>query len=321
MEIKKRIAGVLLAAAVAATLFMVAACDTHTHEAEHWKETAAICTEDGNVECWKCASCGKYFADEDCTEELSEADVVIAASGHDLQHNTVGEGESLENGASEYWQCSSCGKVFSDQAGQNLVTLRLKMFTDQTFYSAETANGPDVFTSTEIGGKIEPIADQQFVLRFFMGFNHDLKDLTNGKNVEVHMNVHRKGANPNWWQFVLEYYPSSSRSYALIKTDGNQKELSSELVQVMEEQNGLYFLFVRNGSGLTVYAENAEGTPVSLYASQTFSTGAVYQMRIAHFENFFADATHGGVIKDMSIALDTIDLYAERTQYAVISAA
>ena len=54
------------------------------------------------------------------------------------------------------------------------------------------------------------------------------------------------------------------------------------------------------------------------YASQTFSTGAVYQMRIAHFEGFFADDTHGCTIRDMEIALDTVDLKAERSAYCAV---
>lgn len=60
-----------------------------------------------------------------------------------------------------------------------------------------------------------------------------------------------------------------------------------------------------------------QGTPQLAFSVPGFSEGAVYQMRIAHFEGFFADDTHGCTIRDMEIALDTVDLKAERSAYCV----
>ena len=40
---------------------------------------AASCDEEGNEAYWYCADCDKYFADEDCTVEVSKDDVIIPA--------------------------------------------------------------------------------------------------------------------------------------------------------------------------------------------------------------------------------------------------
>ena len=43
------------------------------------------CTEDGNIAYWYCPDCGKYFADEACTQEITLESTVIKALGHDYQ--------------------------------------------------------------------------------------------------------------------------------------------------------------------------------------------------------------------------------------------
>ena len=49
----------------------------HT-ELTHVAEKAATKTDEGNMEYWYCADCGKYFADKDATKEISKADTVTA---------------------------------------------------------------------------------------------------------------------------------------------------------------------------------------------------------------------------------------------------
>ncbi len=45
-------------------------------------EQAAACTEDGHTAHWYCSGCNKYYADAQAAEEISAADVVLAATGH-----------------------------------------------------------------------------------------------------------------------------------------------------------------------------------------------------------------------------------------------
>ncbi len=40
------------------------------------------CTEPGNIEYWTCERCGKHFSDENATEEITEEETIIEATGH-----------------------------------------------------------------------------------------------------------------------------------------------------------------------------------------------------------------------------------------------
>ena len=300
------------------SLFL-SACNSHTHDLTMIAAKDASCTEAGNCAYWHCEECGKYFSDEAATAEIVLEDTVIQALGHDLNKKTPEEGQSLSNGAKEYYSCSRCGAAFADESGNTPVQLLIKMFSDREFYAKGTENGPDVFQSTQIGGQAAPIASQNFVLRFFMGFTYDVDTLTTGQAVEVHMNIHRTNADPNWWQFIMEYHPTEGKETIVVTPNKNatQEKLftGEEWAALMKEQNGLYFLLQRQGDRLACYAEDAQGTPHLAFSVTGFSEGAVYQMRIAHFEGFFADDTHGCTIRDMEIALDTVDLKAERSAY------
>ncbi len=57
-------------------------CD-HTAAAVRTAAKAATCAEDGNIEYWRCASCGKYFEDAQCTRQTTMSQIRIAAKGHD----------------------------------------------------------------------------------------------------------------------------------------------------------------------------------------------------------------------------------------------
>lgn len=46
---------------------------------------AATCTADGNTAYWTCENCGKFFSDENATEEITIEDTLIKATGHDYQ--------------------------------------------------------------------------------------------------------------------------------------------------------------------------------------------------------------------------------------------
>ena len=55
----------------------------HTHTLTHHAAQPADCTQDGNVEYWYCADCGKYFADAQAGRELGAAELTLPALGHD----------------------------------------------------------------------------------------------------------------------------------------------------------------------------------------------------------------------------------------------
>ncbi len=127
----------------------------HTHTVTKVDAAEATCEKDGNIEYWVCSGCGKYFADEDATEELAESAVVIpmtdhnwgewqtlieptctdkgvrvrscgyntlhkeveelAPTGHTTVYFGAVEATCDKPGNIEYWACSKCGKMYSDE--------------------------------------------------------------------------------------------------------------------------------------------------------------------------------------------------------------
>ena len=81
----------------------------------HLTPKVATCTETGiKQECWY--SNGKYFSDANGTTELDESAVVEPMKAHNCLHHEA----SATN--TEYWQCSVCGKCFSDEACTNEIS-------------------------------------------------------------------------------------------------------------------------------------------------------------------------------------------------------
>ena len=76
----------ILALAVLTLIPVLSACD-HTHTPVHMEAYEGSCTEKGNIECWYCGGCGKYFADENCNEELPEKDVFTGELGRMAGHD------------------------------------------------------------------------------------------------------------------------------------------------------------------------------------------------------------------------------------------
>ena len=52
--------------------------DNTNHSLENIPAKAATVTEIGNIEYWHCKACGKYFADENCENEIALSDTIIA---------------------------------------------------------------------------------------------------------------------------------------------------------------------------------------------------------------------------------------------------
>lgn len=287
----------------------------HTHELIRVAGKAASCTEAGRITYYQCNGCEKLFSDENGEHEITAEDTAVAVLPHEtVRHDAEAEGFEVSNGSGEYWKCGICGKLYGEQSAKTEVTLSkivLPMFIDRTFYETGTANGPDVFSSTTVGGNYDVISGQ-FVLRFFIGFDYDLSEV-NGR-AEVHMNVHRAGASPDWWQFLFIYNSDTEKTVIRYGNTGHSEiSLSDDFNRLVKENGGLYLLFVRNGDAVTLYAEDVNETARKIGDITGFSEGDVYRMRIAHFEGYFADETHGGVIRDMSIAMNTNDINAERS--------
>ena len=117
MKGKKKLAVLFTAALLALSLGVFAACAEEEHSLSYVGEVAATCTDAGHEAYYLCSHCGKLFADENAETELSDADVTIAALGHDMTHHEAVDATCTVNGNIEYWSCSRCDLNFSDEAG------------------------------------------------------------------------------------------------------------------------------------------------------------------------------------------------------------
>ena len=88
------------------------------HTMSHVDAKAATCTKDGNIECYKCTRCGKFFKDQAGTDEIAKENVAVPATGHKFVATEAKAETCTEDGNTEYWTCSSCGKHFADGKGE-----------------------------------------------------------------------------------------------------------------------------------------------------------------------------------------------------------
>ena len=84
---------------------------------------AATCTETGNEAYWTCSGCGKYFSDENGTNEIEKDSWVLKTLGHDMTKTGAKAATRTEDGNNEYYTCSRCGGVFKDEAGTQATTI------------------------------------------------------------------------------------------------------------------------------------------------------------------------------------------------------
>ena len=81
------------------------------------------CTENGNNAYYTCSACGKIFKDAEGTQETTVENEILAASGHKMSKNDAKSATCTEDGNSEYYSCSACGKVFKDSDGKTETTV------------------------------------------------------------------------------------------------------------------------------------------------------------------------------------------------------
>ena len=89
------------------------------HSVSSFEAVSPSCTNSGSNAYYKCNDCGKYFSDEACQHEIEELSWIIPATGHNLVEHSPVEKTCTENGNTLYYECSNCGKFFSDAAGEH----------------------------------------------------------------------------------------------------------------------------------------------------------------------------------------------------------
>ena len=100
---------------------------THIHNTEHTPGKAATCTEAGNLEYWRCLVCDSYFTDEDYTQGMDAASVVLPALGHTMALTEAKAATCIEDGSNAYYTCSSCHTMFKDAQGEQETTIQAEI--------------------------------------------------------------------------------------------------------------------------------------------------------------------------------------------------
>lgn len=75
----------------------------HTHAMVKTEAKPATHEEDGNIEYYTCSKCGKMYSDEAGTRELTDAEIVIKATGHSY-------GTEWESDTDSHWHECTCGE-------------------------------------------------------------------------------------------------------------------------------------------------------------------------------------------------------------------
>ena len=92
----------------------------HVNLTKH-EEVPANCLKNGTKEYYEC-ECGLLFSDDKGQNEVSQAELVIAATGHvNLTYHEEVPAQCLANGTKAYYECE-CGLMFADDKGQNEVS-------------------------------------------------------------------------------------------------------------------------------------------------------------------------------------------------------
>ncbi len=92
------------------------------HKAVKIEAKDATCTGDGNIEYWRCETCGRYFSDEALTQQITEEATVIEAKGHgETELKNEKEATCTAEGYTGDRVCRDCGEVL--QKGQTVAKL------------------------------------------------------------------------------------------------------------------------------------------------------------------------------------------------------
>ena len=93
----------------------------HIHKIVAVAKVDATCTEDGKEAHYRCTGdCGKLFSDENGTNEITEASLIIEAS-HTLESVAKVDATCTESGKEAHYKCSICGNLFSDENGETAI--------------------------------------------------------------------------------------------------------------------------------------------------------------------------------------------------------
>lgn len=139
--------------------------DICAHSMSKMESRAATCTEDGNIEAYICAKCGKYFSDIDGTNEISIDSIVEKAKGHTEVIDPAVEATETTTGLTEGKHCSVCNKVLVKQEETPILNINSFQInyhitgSDQYLQNLTIENtNPKYWTSSVAGKRLKELS-------------------------------------------------------------------------------------------------------------------------------------------------------------------
>ena len=93
-------------------------------EVTHVEAVEAGCNNDGNIEYWYCADCEQVWQDEALTQLTNSKNVKVAATHANVTHVDAVDAACHYNGNVEYWFCTACETVWTDEALTQISNLK-----------------------------------------------------------------------------------------------------------------------------------------------------------------------------------------------------
>lgn len=115
-----------------------------SHNMQATAANSATCTEDGNCAYWYCSICKKYFADEAGVTEITLADTVLAATGHNVVVVPGYDATKTEPGLTDGKACNNPGCDYVEVEQEEIPVITGYQIT------YEIGNGDDYIESQNI---------------------------------------------------------------------------------------------------------------------------------------------------------------------------
>lgn len=93
------------------------------HDMQEVNALQPTCGTDGMAKHYHCEPCGGYFTDAEGKNEVTLTSLTIPALGHDTVHTPGTPATCIADGNIDFYTCSICDLIFSDEACTNQVTL------------------------------------------------------------------------------------------------------------------------------------------------------------------------------------------------------